>query len=337
MYAGRSLSRKVRRAYESTYRAFVDLCGATGEPVEFDYGQLAAWCVFWVESGYSARTLAGHFTAFRRVAAEGGKRFPMRHTLTERRLQWLRRGLLKDAGPVNRATPLTLSRIMTMWRTVFKVKVLGDLRYVEPGVLTFITRVMVGHACMLRMCEHEDGMRVGDVSAFQMAADGSVAVSVRVRERKDHVRHESRRCGLAGTGKLWDAGSVLQLYMELMHGTSKQDYLLFPEWSSGGAYVPVPASARDFRETLQRVARQSGMAPAEAGKVRPHSLRSGGCTDYLGSGLVTEAWVQSQGGWRSSIFKIYYRPHGADIPYMHAKLAAVAALTAGLEATQGQG
>ena len=41
-------------------------------------------------------------------------------------------------------------------------------------------------------------------------------------------------------------------------------------------------------------------------------MRSGGATDYLSSGHMTEAWVQKQGGWLSSVFKIYYRPTDAD-------------------------
>ena len=60
----------------------------------------------------------------------------------------------------------------------------------------------------------------------------------------------------------------------------------------------------------------------------PHSLRSGGCTDWLSAGME-EVWVQQQGGWRSSIFRLYFRPSAAELAGMHAKLEAAARATGG--------
>ena len=69
------------------------------------------------------------------------------------------------------------------------------------------------------------------------------------------------------------------------------------------------------------------MGPEDLRLLRPHSLRAGGCTDYLSHG-VNEVWVQRQGGWRSAIFKIYYRPMAADMAYMRDRLLAAAQITA---------
>ena len=45
----------------------------------------------------------------------------------------------------------------------------------------------------------------------------------------------------------------------------------------------------------------------------------------LSSGMLTEAWVQKQGGWLSPIFKIYYRPMDGERGRMAALLRRVAA------------
>ena len=63
-------------------------------------------------------------------------------------------------------------------------------------------------------------------------------------------------------------------------------------------------------------------------RVTPHSLRAGGCTSWL-SGGAEEAWVQRQGGWRSSIYKLYYRPSAADMALMHETLATAARAAGG--------
>ena len=71
----------------------------------------------------------------------------------------------------------------------------------------------------------------------------------------------------------------------------------------------------------------AGMAQEDVVRVRGHSLRAGGATDYLSSGMLTEAWVQKQGGWLSPIFKIYYRPMDADRGKMADLLRRVAETT----------
>ena len=58
-----------------------------------------------------------------------------------------------------------------------------------------------------------------------------------------------------------------------------------------------------------------------------HSLRAGGATDYLASGEVSESWVMRQGGWLSSIFRIYYRPLAADGRVMADRLTKAALAT----------
>jgi integrase len=80
---------------------------------------------------------------------------------------------------------------------------------------------------------------------------------------------------------------------------------------------------------MRRLAAKAGMPQADVQRLRGHSLRSGGATDYLSSGLLTEAWVQKQGGWLSQVFKIYYRPTEADQGPLAALIRRTAAGDAG--------
>ena len=143
---------------------------------------------------------------------------------------------------------------------VLGVRDVRTLALAHDDVLTFVTRLFVAHACMMCMCEHRDGCRVGDVSPFVTSADRQTSGALRVQEVKGHLRHEPRTCGLACTGFLRDAGTVLQVYMEHMHVQSMPDTLLFPEWAPGSMATAVPASeAAFFKSALRGLARQAGM------------------------------------------------------------------------------
>ena len=170
--------------------------------------------------------------------------------------------------------------------------------------------MVIGHDCMLRMCEHRDGMRVGDVVAPVRGVHASYFLCV--PEVKDKVRQERhRRCYLPVGEDICLGGFWMGVLME-MHAKSKPDDPLFAATTALGEPTAVPQSERYFKTELRRLAAAAGMRQEDVDRVRGHSLRSGGATDYLSSGHMTEAWVQKQGGWLSPVFKIYYRPTDAD-------------------------
>lgn len=323
----RALEANTQAAYYATWDAFTSLCIAQGVPIAFRWQQLAAWCVFWCENGYKGRTLKNHFTHFRSVATELNLKYPASKSRTARRIARLVRGLKKDHdGEVRRATPLTRRWLRLIFRAC-GVHSLRDLWRVQPSVATFVVRVAVAHDCCLRMCEHHDGLRVGMCETVSLR--GAETVLLHLPEVKDKMRH-NRICEMPVFGGLDSAGAMLQIYIARFHDGQPASSTLFPDWSDGDDQrrLPSTAPAGRFTRALRVAALAAGMRVDMVARVTPHSLRAGGCTSWL-SGGAEEAWVQRQGGWRSSIYKLYYRPSAADMALMHEKLAAAACAAGG--------
>ena len=62
-----------------------------------------------------------------------------------------------------------------------------------------------------------------------------------------------------------------------------------------------------FMKKMRRVAQAAGMPAVMLVHLTGHSLRSGGTTDWMASGM-SQAEVQRQGGWSSDAILIYDRP-----------------------------
>ena len=237
-------------------------------------------------------------------------KYPRRGSLTHKKLKLLLRGLTKlDKTTVDRATPLT-RRWMRRIMALKGVRTPADAKAAHPSVQVLLARMVIAHDCMMRMCEHRDGMTVGDVIAPVRGVHTSYFL--RVPEVKDKVRQERhRRCYLPVGDDVCLGGFWMGVLME-MHSGSRPSDPLFAATTATGEVTAEPQSERYFKSELRRLAAAAGMEQADVDRVRGHSLRSGGATDYLSSGHMTEAWVQKQGGWLSSVFKIYYRPTDAD-------------------------
>lgn len=319
----RALEPETWKRYFDTYEAYAHLCAAQGLPVRFAWQQLAAWCVFWVQQGFEASTLKNHFSAFSRVADELGMSFPRENSRTKRQLQRLRRGLEKECEGVQHSTPLTRKWIMRMFKFA-GVRSLADLELIPPPLLTFLARVSLAHTCMLRMCEHRDGLRVEHVTLVT-SPNGDRSFRVSIPEVKDKLRHQPRVCDVPVGSGIHSAGAVLEVFLRVAHPRGEPG-ILFPRWQ-GIHKLNAPASESTFKSALRQLAAGAGMHGDELKRLRPHSLRAGGCTDYLSWG-ANEAWVQVQGGWRSPVYKIYYRPMAADMGYMRKRLLAAEKITA---------
>jgi hypothetical protein len=309
----------------ATFKTFSSLCSSVGMTTAFRPDQLTMWCTFWCKvCEYSPNTLKNHFAAFARIAREQSMPYPRHGSTGWAQVKDCVRGLIKgwDKG-INRATPLTRKWLQRMLMAM-GIRTLDDLAALDLDAMTFIVRILVGQACFLRMAEHRDGMRVGDVS-FTTNLQGQTTAILRVKERKDKTRmHRERLCQMPVHDNIMSSGGALKVYMARCHGgwrkpVATPDTLLYPAWTARGQATTVPASEYHFKSGMRTLAIAAGMPQAMAAKLSPHSLRSGGCTDALAAGM-DESWVQMQGGWLSSVFKIYYRPMAADMAHMFERL-----------------
>jgi hypothetical protein len=232
------------------------------------------------------------------VADEVGISYPARGGATHKKLKLLVRGLTKlDKTVVDRATPLT-RRWMRRMMHVKGVRTAADAAAAPLATQIFLARMVIGHDCMLRMCEHRDGMRVGDVVKPVQGVHDSYFL--RVPEIKNKVRMEKhRKCYMPMGDSILLGGFWLDLLMNGVHAESEPHDMLFPQVGARGERTGLPASEHGFKKELRRLAAKAGMPQEDVRRLRGHSLRSGGATDYLSSGLLTEAWVQKQGGWLS--------------------------------------
>jgi hypothetical protein len=281
--------------------------------IGFNYRQMSQWCVFYCREGYSWRSLAGHMTAFRHAADAWGLKWHRKDSSSMRAMGRLMRGLRK-AHPqaVNRATPLTKRWLALMLRQL-GISSLADWWSCAPAQLVAGSRMLAAHTAMMRMCEHADGMRVDSVKEV----DGSVVLMV--PEIKDKLRTgQLRACGMALRSHWLSPGYALTVLKARLHSSSARSAVLFAKCVNGRA-TSTPASAAGFKKMLKQLAKSSDMAADKLRKVRGHSLRAGGATDFLSHG-ASRAWVQRQGGWRSDCFMIYYRPVSADMVAMSDQL-----------------
>ena len=303
------------------------LCRSQGIPIAFWFQQLSAWCIFWIQCGFKAATLKNHFTAFARVADETNQSFPVKDGWTHKQLKRMRRGLRKlDRTSPDRATPLTRIWIKRML-AANGVRTLRDAAGLHAEALVFITRLMVANGCMMRMCEHEMGSDVTDVTFHHN--EGNSIACVKVWEVKDKLRTgQFRLCCLPIHDDVGSPGRLLMLMMDELHRRAQPGDMLWAQMDADGKPTGSPASKSRFVRFMREWARKAKMPEEMVAKLRGHSLRSGGATDWLNAGR-SEAWVMRQGGWLSSIFRIYYRPDLADFPMMAAALKEAEMLTWG--------
>ena len=111
--------------------------------------------------------------------------------------------------------------------------------------------------------------------------------------------------------------------MQGVHRRSGPDQVLFAQ-VKGGRLAQAPATEYSFKKAMKSLARAAGMNAKDVERLRGHSLRAGGATDYLSSGTVSDAWVQRQGGWLSPVYRIYFRPAEADVVRMAGRIKATA-------------
>lgn len=309
-----------QKGYGRLARLFVKFCLALQlEPV-CEFEQLSAWS-FWYATHYTHRTLWGHFSAFRWWCTTTGRVYPAKGSLCQLRMACVMRALrLRDPSVVLPCTPLVASWLRRMQRR----SGIADLQafwHCDLALLSFWVRILCGHAAMLRLCEHEDGMSVTDVTRMRRG-DGAEYFVMRVGAIDDGILPKDatnrkikfrplRRCVLPISDSPMSAGAVLGVWMARAHpgpcATAKKRVLFSAV--QGGIVMARPLSAAAFLRRLRDSLTAVGMPPKLVKMTHCRSLRAGGCTDYFAAGESRER-ICLQGGWslRSGSVDVYNRP-----------------------------
>ena len=179
---------------------------------------------------------------------------------------------------------------------------------------------------MMRLCEHEHGLHVRDLSLFQVAAAPAASPSwffelaVGVLAAGILPRHAANRKLKMRARRLpvlvvWQhpssAGLLLRVMLrrlsQVAPGYLEDDaHLLFPDVVRGRVLTE-PMSGARFLNRLRGAARRAGMKAVDVKRLECRSLRAGGCTDFHANG-VPRGDIMRQGGWTSDTVDIYDRP-----------------------------
>ena len=154
------------------------------------------------------------------------------------------RGLKKldRTSPDRGATPLTRIWIKRML-AANGVRTLRDAARLHAEALVFVTRILVANGCMMRMCEHELGMQVQDVTFHHH--EGSSVACVKVWEVKDKLRTgQYRLCCLPTHGDVGSPGRMLLLMMSELHHQAQPGDMLWAQMDADGKPAVYRRAAR---------------------------------------------------------------------------------------------
>ena len=80
---------------------------------------------------------------------------------------------------------------------------------------------------------------------------------------------------------------------------------LFPCIGARGQVLPQAAGPDGLMERIKRWSHELGFADEFVERLTPHGFRSGGCTDAINSGKMTDHKIRSQGRWSSHAYEMY--------------------------------
>ena len=180
--------------------------------------------------------------------------------------------------------------------------------------LQLICRAHACHCCMMRGCEHRDGLLTSDVRCVRDDAGGIEFFVLHIAERYSTKKKKlcpERDCVMLVEDSLSSAGGVMQVYltrMGVLSGAFK-DRQLFPLIDRASGAIDGDATTTDaqFIRFFVAQCRTAGMDDAARKKVTNHSFRAGGATDASVGG-ASETEIAAQGGWTSRALRRYIRP-----------------------------
>ena len=264
-----------------------------------------------------------------RAGFDDNGRTPGIDPLERRDLKVVERALLEmDASGVRRAFPLTLR----LFQFIRGGQDVDTSSLADPQ---FWARIYVAHGAMLRSQDHCKGRpRWGDWIEKPAVRRGfAFRATFMVRPGKAHSRpmpaefgtltggdHAASRASACAAGLMAEYRRRLREQYRASfpgHAEPPADAYLFPELDSAGnpnwsRYMDDTAFLRSLRDR----GRACGMPAALCKRFQFHGFRSGGASDWFNYGHQTHAiieFIQRQGRWNSTAFRIYIRLRGDTI------------------------
>ena len=263
----------------------------------------------YVRCGFSAGSLSKRTTELRHYAARLRVAFPALDSDDWRLVTRVHRALAKfDPIELRQATPMSMFWIVKTMKSM-GIESARDLRVCIGSTCCAVARLLLSHCAMLRACEHD--LQVQDLLSLS-ASHGVVLVNRRKKTRKIKLRPPRTVVVPSGCeGGVLSAGAALRIFYERFHaGKSALTDPLFPRFEGVGDATMIRGSYElpgVFMKKMRRHAARAGMSTACIERLTCHSLRSGGATDWMASGMQKSS-VQRQGGWSSDTILVYVRP-----------------------------
>ena len=290
------------RAGAAVARQFHEFCLARGHGMRFTAPIMNEFMTFYVASGYVARSLGKRNAELRTFARRHGCEFPAKESAEWEAVRRQRQALLKLDPTEEKHATVCHHGLLDKMRGYLHAGTQRELRSCAPWACQLVTRALLAHCCMLRGCEHADGMTVSDV---ELITDAYVVVRVNWRRSARKIKtRPARRCVVP---RGLPAGQALVTYLQRFHARSDGSAVLFPARRSDGAPTSAPQTVAQLMTVMKAVGALAGFTQAELARLTAHSLRAGGTTDFFAAGL-SEAFIREQGGWASDAVRGYNRP-----------------------------
>ena len=290
------------RAGAAVARQYQEFCAARGHSVIFDSDTMNEFMNFYVDCGFAARSLGKRNSELRLFARRYGIKFPASDSPEWGIVCLHEKSLIKlDPSEEQHATVLHVG-LIGLIRARLGVSTTQELWTCDVSVCQLVARMALCHCCMLRGCEHDDGMRVSDVA---MITDKYITFKVNMRRSARKIK--SRPARLCVLPVELPVGQALMVYMQRCHSNSAAEDVLFPARRVGGASARAPQTTASFMRVVKACAGRAQFTPGDLRWLRAHSFRAGGATEHYASG-ISEAFIMQQGGWTSDAVRRYNRP-----------------------------
>ena len=287
---------------------YIAFCLANGLHCDFRYSSVARFIVvalracLWssVESGYLAPlhwfcTMQGAEWLHIPNSNRSGKYFLSRIKQAHRK---------RYADVKQYKTVISFKRI-AKFANVLHLHVLDDLRTCPVHVACFFCMLIAAHSGGLRFCELKDGCRLRDFQFFPHSIVQQVAGRFSAKKIKNYP---ARSVHHHHYPHLLNAASVIRVFAERFHYTSRPDDIFFFQASWGGTFDrSKPPHRGEWYLRLKHLARAIGLDDRQVRLTTHHGIRAGATVDYLQQGLP-KAFVRKQLGWAadSKIFERHY-------------------------------
>ena len=277
----RGLKESTHGRYEATARDFAACCAASGvDAWPVHPGALQDW-VAALGASCLPSTIETYVNNLRLFCTAEGRPFPTKEALAGVRLTI--RGLWRDAWrDVSRAPPLRLRHLERMCRKL-------DLSV--PRHARLAAMLYVGHGAMLRSVEL---LRLRDKDIVITPYGVRVKIVAAVDKTRLTTKGKATYVWIPAEGSR--AREMMLRWRRHYHARRPTD----SAWEKAPSYA-------SWLSQISKVGKAVGVPRATT-----HSLRAGGCTDYL-EGECRDEVVKRTGRWASQTYLQYFRPTGEEL------------------------